>query len=81
MVNKTMIEQALMQQVYQNTSVPVNKVVKLEEVEQKFRHACSVYGDIIALDVNYFPVYDIGVSPAFYFCQCCGTLYIQKDYM
>lgn len=80
-MNKMMIEQALVQQVYQNTGAPINKIVKLEEVENKLRHACSVYGDILALDVNYFPVYDLGVSPAFYFCKCCGTLYIQKDYM
>ena len=81
MINKMIIEQTLMQQVYQNTGVPINKVVKLEEVEPKLRHACSVYGDILALDVNYFPVYELGVSPAFYFCKHCGTLYIQKDYM
>lgn len=80
-MNKTMIEQALVQQVYQNTGVPINKIVKVEEVENKLRHACSTFGDILALDVNYFPVYDLGVSPAFYFCNCCGTLYIQKSYM
>lgn len=79
-MNKTMIEQALAQQVYQNTGVPINKVVKVEDIENKLRHACSTFGDILALDVNYFPIYDLGVSPAFYFCNCCGTLYIQKHY-
>lgn len=79
-MNKTMIEQALAQQVYQNTGVPINKVVKVEDIENKLRHACSTFGDILALDVNYFPVYELGVSPAFYFCNCCGTLYIQKHY-
>lgn len=79
-MNKTMIEQALAQQVYQNTGVPINKVVKVEDIENKLRHACSTFGDILALDINYFPVYELGVSPAFYFCNCCGTLYIQKHY-
>ena len=80
-MNKTMIIQELQNYVVMSTQKPISKVVKLEDIESKFRHACAEVGDVSYLDVNYFPVPQLGINIAFYFCLACGSLYIQKDFM
>ena len=80
-ISKSMIEQAIMQNCWQVTGVQPQRIVKLEEIDNLLRHACAMYGDIIPLGVNYFPVPDLGIQVAYYYCANCGTLYIQKDYM
>lgn len=80
-VNKAMILQEIQNYVFNMTKVPVAKVIKLDELDNKFRHACVQVGDVSFLDVNYFPVPMLGINVAFYFCTACGNLYIQKDFM
>ena len=80
-MNKTMIIQELQNYIVMSTQKPISKVVKLEDIESKFRHACAEVGDVSYLDVNYFPVPQLGINIAFYFCLACGSLYIQKDFM
>ena len=80
-MNKTMIIQELQNYVVMSTQKPISKVVKLEDIESKFRHACAEVGDVSYLDVNYFPVPQLGINIAFYFCLACGSLYVQKDFM
>ena len=80
-VNKAMVLQEIQNYVFNMTRVPVAKVIKLDELDNKFRHACVQVGDVSFLDVNYFPVPMLGINVAFYFCTACGNLYIQKDFM
>ena len=80
-INKAMIIQELQNYVIMSTQKPISRVIKLEDIEPKFRHACAEVGDVSYLDVNYFPVPQLGINVAFYFCLACGNLYIQKDFM
>lgn len=80
-INKAMILQEIQNYVFNVTKVPVSKVVKLDEIDNQFRHACVQVGDVSFLGINYFPVPALGINVAFYFCTACGSLYIQKDFM
>ena len=80
-VNKATIIQAIQDYVVCCTQKPITQVIKIEEIDSKFRHACAEFGDVSFLDVNYFPVPQLGIQVAYYFCLSCGRLYIQKDFM
>lgn len=80
-ITKAMVIQALQDSIVMYTGRPITQVVKVEEIEQKFRHACIEVGDVSYLDLNYFPVPELGIQVGYYFCMACGRLYIQKDFM
>lgn len=80
-INKASVMQYIQSYVINLTQVPISKVEKIDETPDILRHACVEVGDVSYLQVNKFPIQELGIYVMFYFCKACGKLYIQKDFM
>lgn len=78
--SKQQIIQGLRDYVVNNTQVPINMEVKIDEAPDLLRHACS-YAGVSKLSVNHFYVPEMGIDIPFYFCMACGKLFYYRDFM
>ena len=62
------------------TGCRIMKETKIDETPNLLRHCCVQCG-ISQLPKNDYPIPAIGVSVPYYFCRCCGSLYIYDEFM
>ena len=66
-----------------NTGVVVSKVVKLDEMPNTLRHACTYAGvtELPQYTYQYMSEYGSAITVPFFFCPKCGKLFYDSDYL
>lgn len=81
-LSKGAIYQMVQDYCYSQTGVAVSKLEKIEECPSSVRHACLNGG------IQFLPQYYLTIPSAngnivvyYYFCQCCGKLFVYDEFI
>lgn len=81
-VTKGAVYQMVQEYCYSQTGVMVSKLEKIDECPSSVRHACTNGG------IQFLPQYYLTIPSAngniivyFYFCNCCGKLFVFDEFM
>lgn len=81
-VTKSEVVSIIQGNVMQSTGISPQRVIKIQDAPDTLRHACVQCG------IVHLPKYSMSIpaqqgmlTPSFYFCSSCCSLYVVDDYM